>query len=29
VLIGFRSVADYLRGILTGAAMPGSGLDPR
>ncbi len=29
VLIGFRSVADYLRGILTGAAMPGSGLEPR
>ena len=29
VLIGFRSVADYLRGILTGAATPGSGLEPR
>lgn len=29
VLIGFRSVADYLQGILTGAAMPGSHLDPR
>ena len=29
VLIGFRSIADYLRGILTGAAIPGSGLDPR
>ncbi len=29
VLIGFRSVADYLRGILTGAAIPGSGLEPR
>ena len=29
VLIGFRSVADYLRGILTGAAVPGSGLEPR
>lgn len=29
VLFGFRSVGDYLRGILTGAAMPGSGLEPR
>lgn len=29
VLIGFRSVADYLRGILTGAAVPGSHLEPR
>lgn len=29
VLIGFRSVADYLRGILTGAAAPGTQLDPR
>lgn len=29
VLIGFRSVADYLRGILTGAAAPGTHLDPR
>ncbi|MNP76532.1 Sarcosine oxidase, gamma subunit family [compost metagenome] len=28
-LIGFRSVADYLRGILSGAARPGSTLDPR
>ncbi|WP_313352959.1 sarcosine oxidase subunit gamma family protein [Paracoccus sp. (in: a-proteobacteria)] len=29
VLIGFRSVADYLRGILTGAAAPGTQLEPR
>ena len=29
VLIGFRSITDYLRGILTGAAMPGSHLEPR
>lgn len=29
VLIGFRSVADYLRGILTGAAAPGTHLEPR
>ncbi|KGJ03813.1 sarcosine oxidase subunit gamma [Paracoccus halophilus] len=29
VLIGFRSVADYLRGLLQGAALPGSQLDPR
>ena len=29
VLIGFRSIADYLQGILTGAAIPGSGLEPR
>ncbi|RCW88126.1 sarcosine oxidase subunit gamma [Paracoccus lutimaris] len=29
VLIGFRSIADYLQGILTGAAMPGTGLEPR
>ncbi|ABL68628.1 sarcosine oxidase subunit gamma [Paracoccus denitrificans] len=29
VLIGFRSVTDYLRGILTGAAVPGTQLDPR
>lgn len=29
VLIGFRSVTDYLRGILTGAAAPGTQLDPR
>lgn len=28
-LIGFRSVADYLRDLLTGAAAPGTGLDPR
>ena len=28
-LIGFRSVADYLRGILSGAARPGTTLDPR
>ena len=29
VLVGFRSVADYLRGILTGAAAPGTTLAPR
>ncbi len=29
VLIGFRSVADYLRGLLQGAARPGTQLDPR
>ena len=29
VLIGFRSIADYLQGILTGAAIRGSGLEPR
>lgn len=29
MLAGFCSVADYLRGILTGAAAAGSGLDPR
>jgi sarcosine oxidase subunit gamma len=29
VLVGFRSVADYLHGILTGAAAPGTQLDPR
>lgn len=29
VLIGFRSVADYLRGLLEGAARPGTQLDPR
>lgn len=29
VLMGFRSVADYLRGLLEGAAVPGSQLDPR
>jgi sarcosine oxidase subunit gamma len=29
VLIGFRSVGDYLRGLLEGAAVPGSQLDPR
>ena len=29
VLIGFRSVADYLRGILTGAAAAGTQLEPR
>lgn len=29
VLIGFRSVADYLRGVLTGAAAPGTQLEPR
>ena len=29
VLIGFRSVGDYLRGILTGAAAPGTHLEPR
>ncbi|TWI31062.1 sarcosine oxidase subunit gamma [Paracoccus sulfuroxidans] len=28
-LMGFRSVADYLRGILEGAAAPGTHLDPR
>lgn len=29
VLVGFRSVGDYLRGILTGAAAPGTDLEPR
>ncbi|SMO37979.1 sarcosine oxidase subunit gamma [Paracoccus laeviglucosivorans] len=29
VLIGFRSVGDYLRGLLQGAARPGTQLDPR
>ena len=29
VLIGMRSVADYLRALLENAARPGSGLDPR
>lgn len=29
VLIGFRSVAEYLAGLLAGAARPGTGLDPR
>lgn len=29
VLMGFRSVTDYLRGLLEGAAVPGSQLDPR
>ncbi|QFQ86276.1 sarcosine oxidase subunit gamma [Paracoccus kondratievae] len=29
VLIGFRSVADYLRNLLTTAAAPGTQLDPR
>lgn len=29
VLIGFRSVADYLRGLLDNAARAGTGLDPR
>ncbi|CAM3223156.1 sarcosine oxidase subunit gamma [Paracoccus aminovorans] len=29
VLVGFRSVGDYLRGILTGAASPGTDLEPR
>lgn len=29
VLIGFRSVADYLRGLLDGAAAAGTWLDPR
>ncbi|AGT09744.1 sarcosine oxidase subunit gamma [Paracoccus aminophilus] len=28
-VMGFRSVADYMRGILTAAARPGSQLDPR
>ena len=28
-LMGFRSVGDYLRGILEGAAAPGTHLDPR
>lgn len=28
-VIGFRSVKDYMRGILTAAATPGSQLDPR
>lgn len=28
-VIAFRSVADYMRGILTGAARPGSSLAPR
>ena len=28
-VIGFRSVADYLRGVLEAAAAPGTDLDPR
>ncbi len=28
-VIGFRSVADYIRGVLVSAAKPGSQLDPR
>ncbi len=28
-VIGFRSVGDYMRGILTAAARPGAQLDPR
>lgn len=28
-LVGFRSVSDYIRGVLTGAAKPGSSLAPR
>lgn len=28
-VIGFRSVGDYMRGILTAAAKPGTHLDPR
>ncbi len=29
VLVGFRSVGDYLSGLLNGAARPGTHLDPR
>lgn len=29
VLIGFRSVGDYIGGLLRGAARPGTELDPR